>query len=116
MSRPTAGLPLVTMSMINGGTVTLRSSRDSRGRNFEGVPIQDKEKAVEVLDALYEESIDVVRYRGALMRGAHVASRFNTTVLDWLLEHDVDFAVLTHPKKQNCAHIACNSFCLIFLT
>ena len=109
MPRPTARLPPTTMSMINGGTVTLRSSRDSRGEKFlRACRIQDKEKAVEVLDALYEESIHVVRYRGAFNAcGAHVAARFNATgVLDWLLEHDADFAVLTHPKKQNCAHIA----------
>ena len=95
--------------------MTLRSSRDSRGEKFlRACRIQDKEKAVEVLDALYEESIHVVRYRGAFNAcgAAHVAARFNATgVLDWLLEHDADFAVLTHQRSRTARILqVCNSF------
>ena len=96
-------------STIQGGTVTLQSSRDSRGEKFlRACRINDKNKAIKLLYQLYEENTNVVHYHGAFhVCGPHIASRYNSTAaLDWLLNHNADFTSLTHPKKQNCAHIA----------
>ena len=95
--------------MISGGTVTLQSSRDSRGEKFlRACRINNKSKAITTLNQLYEENVNVIHYHGAFnVYGVHISSRFNSTVaLDWLLDHNADFTALTHPKKQNCAHVA----------
>ena len=52
--------------MISGGTVTLQSSRDSRGEKFlRACRINNKSKAITTLNQLYEENINVIHYHGA---------------------------------------------------
>lgn len=47
--------------MISGGTVTLQSSRDSRGEKFlRACRINNKSKAITTLNQLYEENINVI--------------------------------------------------------
>ena len=49
--------------MISGGTVTLQSSRDSRGEKFlRACRINNKSKAITTLNQLYEENINVIQH------------------------------------------------------
>ena len=71
--------------MISGGTVTLQSSRDSRGEKFlRACRINNKSKAITTLNQLYEENINVIHYHGAFMYAESILHRVLIQLLHWI--------------------------------